>query len=365
MDIIRTLIVDDTVIYRKILSEVVSQFPFLESAGTAPTGAIALRKMKQTPVDLVLLDVNMPDMDGVETLKLIRHNHPYTMVIMISGVNCRSTKTTISALELGAIDFVRKPEGNDYKSNFQRLVNDLSPVIKLAQMRLTTHSSSIVSKSLVDKHLPNKKQPLVLDRNAAVPDRFAVLTIGVSTGGPEALKKLIPLLPKALPVPVFLVQHMPPTFTKSLAESLDKKSSLQVVEAVEEQIVKPGTVYIAPGGRHMVVREKGGTVCTGITDGPPENSCRPSVDVLFRSIASVYGSKGILAAVLTGMGADGLKGMRALKRRGCFCITQNEKSCVVYGMPRAVDEAGLSDKSLPLEEIAQEICVKLGCTGFN
>ncbi len=361
MNKIRTLLVDDTVIYRKILTEVVKQFPSLECSGTAASGTIALRKMKQSPIELVLLDVHMPDMDGVETLKQIRQSYPDTIVVMISGVSSRSTKTTITALELGAVDFVRKPDGNDYDSNIKRLVSDLSPVLKLVQTRLYARGSTISSKPKVETSKAVSKYPVSVEREYSVPDRFSVITIGVSTGGPEALKTLIPLLPSSLPIPILLVQHMPPTFTKSLAESLDRKASLRVVEAQEGQKVEAGTVYIAPGGRHMVVREKGGNINIGITDGPPENSCRPSVDVLFRSVASVYGAKGIMAAVLTGMGSDGLNGMRTLKRKGCLCFTQNEESCVVYGMPRAIDEAGLSDKSLSLEDIAKEICTRLRC----
>ncbi|MFP4416905.1 MAG: protein-glutamate methylesterase/protein-glutamine glutaminase [Chitinivibrionales bacterium] len=361
MNTIRTLLVDDTVIYRKILAEVVSKFPYIENAGTAASGSIALRKMAQSPVDLVLLDLHMPDMDGVETLKLIRQKHPQTLVVIISGINSRSARTTIAALELGAVDFVRKPEGNDFQANIERMVNDLTPVFRLVQSRIRSTHPSVKQTGRV-KASPPADSSAAMVKNPAVPDLFSVVVIGVSTGGPEALKKLIPLLPASLPVPVLLVQHMPPTFTRSLAESLNRKSSLQVMEAEEQQVVKPGCVYIAPGGKHMVVREKNGTVYIGLNDGPPENSCRPSVDVLFRSVASVYGGRGILAAVLTGMGSDGLNGVRTLKRKGCLCLTQDEKSCVVYGMPRAVDEAGLSDKSLSLEHIAKEMCMKLRCS---
>jgi two-component system chemotaxis response regulator CheB len=189
-----------------------------------------------------------------------------------------------------------------------------------------------------------------------------VVAIGVSTGGPEALTKLIPQLPADLAVPVVLVQHMPPVFTKSLADSLAKKSPLRIVEASDGETIQRGSVYIAPGGRHMVVRRAegaGNAVVVGLNDGPPENSCRPAVDVLFRSVAAVYGDKGILTVILTGMGSDGCAGVRTCKRASCFCITQSEATCVVYGMPRAVDEAGLSDLSLPLDKISAEIVTRV------
>ncbi|MDD5676040.1 MAG: CheB methylesterase domain-containing protein, partial [Chitinivibrionales bacterium] len=187
------------------------------------------------------------------------------------------------------------------------------------------------------------------------PGFFSVCLIGVSTGGPEALSKLIPLLRGPFNVPILCVQHMPPMFTKSLAESLAKKSKLAVSEGQDGEIIKPGAMYIAPGGRHMVVRRSEADMIIGLNDEPPENSCRPSVDVLFRSAAAAYGDRGVLAIVLTGMGSDGCSGVRALKRHPCLCLTQTEQTCVVYGMPRAVDEAGLSDKSLSLEAIAEEM----------
>lgn len=367
---IRTLIVDDTVTYRKIISDVMAKFDDVEVVATAGSGSIALKKLAMIPADLVLLDVNMPDMDGLETLKRIRSQYPLMLVVMVSGSTTRSAQTTIQALEIGAIDFIPKPEGQDFAASMQQLSASFAPVLRLVQMRMHTAGIRREPVSVVG-HKPVSPVPIAVPIRAdassgtamSMPRVFGVLAIGVSTGGPEALNKLIPALPANLSVPVLMVQHMPPMFTKSLAESLDRKSPLHVKEAEEGEAIVKGTVYIAPGGRHMTVRRKDdGVVVVALNDGPPENSCRPAVDVLFRSVATTYGDKGVLSVILTGMGSDGCNGVRALKRKGCCSITQSEASCVVYGMPRAVDEAGLSDRSLGLEQIPAEICLRLNCS---
>lgn len=363
---IKTLIVDDTITYRKILSEAAATFPELSVIGTAPSGALALRKMAQTPAKLVLLDIHMPDMDGVETLRQIKASHPDTFVVMVSGISSRGAETTIHALQLGAIDFIRKPDGANPDVNFQQLINDLKPVVRLITLRTqlqpgTSAISGMRSDGSASIPVPPPtipRSPIPRLRTGPIPGKFSVVAIGVSTGGPEALTKLLPLLPGNLQVPVVLVQHMPPLFTKSLADSLNKKSPLKIIEAAEGNIVTAGTVYIAPGGHHMIVRKEEGNVVIRLNDGPPENSCRPAVDVLFRSVAATYGNSGILSVILTGMGSDGCAGVRACKRTGCFSITQSEPTCVVYGMPRAVDEAGLSDLSLPLDKIAETIITR-------
>ncbi len=359
---LRTLIVDDTITYRKILSDVLREIPDVELAGTAPSGAIALKKIALDRVQLVLLDVYMPDMDGVETLKRIRAEFPTVTVIMVSGISTRNADITIEALSLGAVDFVRKPDGPDVASNFQSLKNDITSVLRFVNLRLLTGGARGTSATAPPgrQAAPPQMLPVHAAHPAVPPRSFGVCAIGVSTGGPEALARLAPSFTGPLSVPILCVQHMPPLFTKSLAENLSKKSRISVVEACDNLPVEPGVMYIAPGGHHMVVRNKEGIAVIGINDEPPENSCRPSVDVLFRSVAAAYGGHGVLAVVLTGMGSDGCTGVRTLKRRGCFCITQSETSCVVYGMPRAVDEAGLSDRSLPLEEIPREIETMVG-----
>ena len=360
---IATLIVDDTVTYRKILADTAATFPELNVIGTAPGGSLALRKMEQTPVQLVLLDIHMPDMDGVETLRRIKAKFPDTFVVMVSGISTRGAETTIKALQLGALDFIRKPDGATAEKNFQQLIGDLKPVVRLVALRLQMAgggpSAPVTTAARPVAPAPPAVPAAPRIRTGVIPTRFAVVAIGVSTGGPEALTKLLPMLPGDLPVPVVIVQHMPPLFTKSLADSLSKKSPLKIIEAAEGDAVTAGTVYIAPGGHHMVVRREEERVVVRLNDGPPENSCKPAVDVLFRSVAAVYGNGGILSVILTGMGSDGCAGVRSCKRTSCFSITQSEQTCVVYGMPRAVDEAGLSDLSLPLEKIAEAIAGKV------
>lgn len=354
---IKTLIIDDTIVYRKLASDVAASLPELEVVGTAANGDIALARMGKMAVDLVFCDVYMPGKSGVETVLAIKERFPDVMVVMMSGVSTRNADVTIKALEAGAIDFIRKPDGSSVEENLLTLKNDMAAVVRLVALRLATRkitgansaAGSAIPTSPV--RIPEKANPL--------PTSFAACAIGVSTGGPEALNRLIPTLPATLGVPTFLVQHMPAGFTRSLAESLCKKSKIKVVEGEEGMIVESDKIYIAPGGRHMTVLQKNNGVVIALNDGPPENSCRPAVDVLFRSVANVYGDKGVLSLILTGMGSDGCNGVRALKRHRCFSISQAASSCVVYGMPRAIDEAGLSDLSLPLDAIAAEIGKKL------
>ncbi|MFP4163488.1 MAG: chemotaxis-specific protein-glutamate methyltransferase CheB [Chitinispirillaceae bacterium] len=348
---LKTLIVDDTVVYRKILSEVLSAFPEITLLGTAPNGDIALKKIALNVPDLVFLDVHMPGMDGVEVLRRIQQQYPSIAVVMISSISSRSTADTVEALQLGAVDFIRKPDGSDQKHNTDYLSKEIKAVLNLVKIRL--RSSVLVSSGTHRVKPPPPPSIPTVRKTALLPSSFSICVIGISTGGPEALGKLIPALPFDFPLPVLIVQHMPPMFTRSLADSLNKKSKLHVTEAGEGDQIAKGTAYIAPGGKHMIVRRKNEGVFLGLNDEPPENSCRPSVDVLFRSVAAQYPEQGILALVLTGMGNDGLNGVRALKRRKCYCLTQSASSCVVYGMPRAVDEAGLTDRSFEIEEMAE------------
>jgi two-component system chemotaxis response regulator CheB len=366
---LRVLIVDDTIVYRRILSEVVEALGDTVLVGTAPHGRLAMSKLEQGPVDLVLLDVEMPEMNGLETLKEIRRLYPATCVIMISGTNMSSAEITLRCLEQGAIDFLRKPEGTDAEASRNELKDKLRPLLRHVQTRINLQLGSAgrtapaghqapatpkVAVPAVVHHLP---RPAHL---APSPSRFEVVGIGVSTGGPNALLEVIPRLPADFPVPVLLVQHMPPLFTASLAEHLNQRSKLSVREARNGEPILPGSVLIAPGGMHMVLRrysdgdsgEK--TTVVGLNENPPENSCRPSVDVLFRSLAAQYEGH-MLAVIMTGMGNDGCEGVRAMKRRGCLCLSQTEATCVVYGMPLAVDEAGLSDEQVPLDRLADRI----------
>ena len=365
---LRVLIVDDTILYRRILGEVVESLDGVELAGTAPHGRLALAKLAQAPVDLVLLDVEMPEMDGLEALREIRKRYPDTQVVMVSGAHLSAAEVTVQCLEQGALDFLRKPEGNDPELSRNELREKLRPLVRHILTRRNLHLGT-VTPPRVEAPPPAARPvpappvpppPRTSFRPAPVPERIDIVGIGVSTGGPNALNEVIPKIPGDFPLPILLVQHMPPHFTASLAEHLDLRSPLHVREAKDGEPILPGHIYIAPGGRHMVVRRK--TLAAegesepiiGLNENPPEQSCRPSVDVLFRSIASQYDGH-MLAVVMTGMGADGCEGVRAMKRKGCLCLTQSEASCVIYGMPLAVDEAGLSDEQVPLERLAERI----------
>ncbi len=377
---LRVLVVDDTIVYRRILSSIIEELPGTELAATAPNGKIALAKMETAEVDLVLLDVEMPVLDGLKTLEVIRERFPEVGVIMISGSNTSAAGITIRALERGAIDFVPKPEGTDPEESQRQLAQHIKRLVQLFQTRraLRTGRRIAVERPPAPARAPDRPVsvahahahapvpvPVPVPVPRAAPERYAgkrptridIVVIGVSTGGPNALKALVPHLKADLNVPVLIVQHMPPLFTASLAESLGRKSVLSVREAQEGEAILPNTVLIAPGGKHMVIRQDPARAdghVVALNENPPEHNCRPSVNVLFRSASTFFGGK-ILAVVMTGMGEDGCEGVRAMKRQGCICLTQEESTCVVYGMPRAVDEAGLSDGRVPIEQMAERI----------
>lgn len=348
---LRVLVVDDTILYRRILTDTLDAMDGVKVVGSAPQGRLALARLAQEPVDLVLMDVEMPEMDGLEALSHIRAEHPETSVVMISGATTLAANATILALERGALDFIRKPEGKTADESRAELTEALRPLIRHVRTRRNLRGAA----PLAAPPAPRPEPPARVHA-AAAPETFEVVGIGISTGGPNALGELLPALPASFPLPILLVQHMPPGFTASLAEHLAKRCKVKVKEAKDGEALTPGCVHIAPGGHHMVVRQRTGEDgevlrFLGLNQNPPEHSCRPSVDVLFRSMAASFGG-GVLAVVMTGMGSDGCEGVRALKRKGCYCITQTEESCVVYGMPQAVDEAGLSDERVGLSNLA-------------
>lgn len=343
---IKVFVVDDTAIYRKILSEAVNQIDGTELVGTAPRGTIALQKLKNTPADLVLLDIFMPDMDGVETLAHIKKEHPKTTVVMVSGATTRDASITIKALEKGAADFIPKPQASSFADG----------------MRIITEEVNRVLRSL---GLQSRPKPLAAARPAPVmarpstqgkppPGHFELLLIGVSTGGPKTLSTIIPKLPADLRAPVLIVQHMPPMFTASLAEHLNRDSALNVKEAQEGDLVKRGDVLIAPGGKHMVIAKRGTDLVVKLNEDPPVNSCRPAVDVLFDSAVQCTNNP-ILAVILTGMGEDGARGVEKLKSKTCYCLSQSKESCVVYGMPQAIESRGLADEVIDADKMALRI----------
>jgi two-component system chemotaxis response regulator CheB len=343
------LVVDDSRIYRRLIVDVVSRFPGVRVAGEAADGVEALAALAVTPADLVLLDVEMPNMDGLATLGEIARRHPRTRVVMVAGANRRAADTTMRALDLGAIDFIPKPQTIGYEESHRALSQALAFVLECVRLGSGQREPSALPASAAAPAEPRR-------RTAArrPPGRVSLVLVGASTGGPRALSQLVPALDPGLAAPVLVVQHMPAGFTRSLAEQLDKKSRVAVREARDGDAATPGTVLIAPGGRHMVVRRTDNELTVALTDTPPVRSCRPSVDVLFSSAAAaVPGS--VLTVVMTGMGADGADGVRALMQGDCYNLVQDQASCVVFGMPRAVIGAGLADEVLPLEAIAGRV----------
>jgi two-component system chemotaxis response regulator CheB len=351
----RVLVVDDTVIFRRIVSDALAGLPGVEVVGTASNGRLALGRMVSLQPDLVTLDVEMPEMNGIEVLEAMAAAGSSAGAIMLSSLTVRGGELTMRALELGAFDFITKPERGSPEENMGRLRSLLSPMIRAFERRNEIRSilQGRQPKTPASADLaPPRAAPMPKAPRRAGPP---IVLIGVSTGGPSALSQILPALPSTLPAPVFIVQHMPPMFTHALAESLQKKCAIRVKEAAEGEAAAAGCVYLAPGGRQMKLDAgKRGDIVVRLTDDPPENNCRPSVDYLFRSAALQFPGRSV-AAILTGMGNDGAQGLRLLKRSGCSAIAQDEASCVVFGMPREAILTGLVDSVVPLHLIASTI----------
>jgi two-component system chemotaxis response regulator CheB len=364
---LKVMIVDDTAIFRKIIKDLLLEIEGIEVTNTAMNGEMALKKISMDPPDLVLLDIEMPVLDGLSTLVEIKKHYPEISVIMISSVSRNQSGVTMEALRKGAFDFISKPVSRDLDKSIQELREVLHPVIThfirkkfgfKPHLHETTHTPK--DQPIEKPAEPLKRAYFTCERESIgpipskKPKKIDVVVIGISTGGPVALHKMIPMIPVDLGVPILIVQHMPVIFTKSLAEHLDMKSPLKIVEATDNELVMPNIVYIAPGGRHMTVKKCGIDIRIALIDSPPINSCRPAVDMLFESVSDVYKGN-VLALIMTGMGSDGLHGIIKLKTVTCYVITQSEDSCVVYGMPKIIDEVGLSDEHVHLDEIADRI----------
>lgn len=436
---LRVLVVDDTVLYRHLIAEVLGELEGVEVVGSAAGGRMALSRIESLRPDLVTLDIEMPDLNGLQVLEEMQRRGLTPGVVVLSAVTVRGGDMTIRALQLGAFDFVTKPSGGTPETNRATLRSALDPVVRAFTRRreirgilrgtgaagpkdttATTPPGSSRSPGRpgaampappappaasrpqsVRPSMPGTTGPSVSLRGVSRPaglsappawtgrsrgagsksgmepaptattaplddvsrrmNRLAgsarpeMVLIGISTGGPNALTRMLPQLPATLNVPVLVVQHMPALFTKSLADSLGPKCALRVKEAESGEPARPGCIYIAPGGRQMrVAPGPGGDPVIEITDDPAENNCRPAVDYLFRSAANQFAGRSV-AVVMTGMGSDGTLGMKLLKRGGTLTIAQDEASCVVYGMPREAVAAGVVDLVLPLDEIAEGI----------
>lgn len=340
MQKIRVMVVDDSVLIRKILTDLLGADPEIEVIGTSSNGKIALARIPQINPDVITLDIEMPEMDGLTALSEIRKIYPRLPVIMCSTLSVSGGQSTLDALSRGASDYVTKPSNTTSKEEaFKKLGDDLIPKIKALTRRAGLRPAPVF------------RAPVGAPGGFG---RIEAVAIGTSTGGPNALTEVIPLIPADFPVPVFIVQHMPPIFTGLLAERLTSKSKIVIKEAAEGDEIVPGRAWVAPGNFHMTVHRQGLKGVIRLNQEPPENSCRPAVDVLFRSVADMYG-KNVLSVIMTGMGQDGLRGCQRMREAGGQIIVQDEATSVVWGMPGAVANAGLAEKILPLSQIGPEI----------
>ena len=338
---VRVLIVDDSVVVRKLLSDLLASSPLIQLAGTASSGAIALAKIPQSNPDLITLDVEMPGLNGLQTLKEIRKLYPRLPVIMFSTLTDHGAALTLEALSLGASDYLAKP------------TNSTNLASAMAQVR-TDLVAKILALAGRDRHTTASARSVFSTRPQAGTHVIEIVAIGTSTGGPNALAEVIPRLPEDFPVPVVVVQHMPPLFTHLLAERLNSQSRIRVREAEAGHALEAGQVWIAPGDHHLIVSRKGLRTTLELNQDPLENSCRPAVDVLFRSVAQVYGPN-VLGLVMTGMGSDGARGAAHIREGGGEVFVQDQPSSVVWGMPGAVLHAGCANKVCPLPDISLEI----------
>jgi len=341
---IRVLIVDDSVVVRKLVSEALAGSEGIEVAGTASNGAIALARIPQLHPDVVTLDIEMPVLNGLETLAEIRKQYPKLPVIMFSTLTERGAASTLEALSLGASDYVTKPTSSE----------GLAAAIRHVREELAAKIFSLAVRQAPPCPGAPPSPPVLAARRSVLFERVDILAIGTSTGGPNALMELLPALPEDLPTPVVIVQHMPPVFTKFLADRLNSCARMPVREGVAGAVLEPGQMWLAPGDYHMTVEKQGTVVKLSTNQEAPESFCRPAVDPMFRSVAKAYGAHA-LAVILTGMGSDGTQGARHIREQEGQVLAQDEASSVVWGMPGQVVGAGLADAVLPLKAMAPEI----------
>jgi two-component system, chemotaxis family, protein-glutamate methylesterase/glutaminase len=342
---IRVMVVDDSVVVRKIVTDVLSADPGIDVVGTAVNGKAALAKLDQLRPDLITMDIEMPEMNGIDAVRAIRGQRNRVPIVMFSTLTERGASATLDALSAGANDYVTKPANvGSVAQSMDSVRQQLIPTIK-ALLGRPAHAPTPAAAPPV----PRPPAP-----RTAPPSTPTVLVIGASTGGPEALTRVIPALPASFPLPVLVVQHMPPVFTAQFAQRLDRLAALRVIEAVDGAPLEPGTVHLAPGDHHLVVRDGKQSRTTALNQAPPENFCRPAVDPLFRSAVAAYGGA-VLGVVLTGMGSDGRAGAAEIRAAGGAVVVQDQATSVVWGMPGAIVQAGLADEILPLDRIAETI----------
>ena len=341
---IRVLVVDDSGFFRRRIVEILEADPSLQVIGTATNGREAIQKVMELKPDIVTMDIEMPVMDGITAVRRIMKIQP-TPILMFSSLSYDGAKATLDALDAGALDFLPK--------RFDEFSKDREEAKRILRGRVR----QIGARGLGSKPAAADVRPAIRPQHATAPQRcgdFRIVAIGSSTGGPVALQQVLTQLPAEFPVPILLIQHMPATFTPAFAQRLDQQCQIHVKEAEDGEMLVKGTAYLAPGGRQMGLVDRGGKVLVHIYDGDASQHYRPSVDMAFNSVAEIFPGKA-LSVVLTGMGADGREGARALKKGGSIVWAQDEESCVIYGMPAAIVEADLADQILSLSDIGREL----------
>lgn len=346
---LNVLVVDDSAFMRKVITDIIEDDPAFKVIGTAKNGQEAIERIKELSPAMITMDVEMPIMDGITALKMIMKEMPLP-VLMLSSLTKEGADATVSALELGAVDFIAKPS-SIFKMNTEDMKQQLHEKLKIAsKVNMKSKHISKPEMTTSDRNVFNFKEDINLKN---------IVAIGTSTGGPRALQSVIPFLPKNIPASILIVQHMPPGFTKSLAERLNNLSEITVKEAEEDDILLPGHAYLAPGDRHMKVVKVGNSFRIKLTKDQPMSGHRPSVDYMMNSLAQLQ-MKNMIGVIMTGMGSDGAEGMRNIKLGGGITIGQNEESCVVYGMPKSAVNLGCVDVLVSLESIAESIIKAVG-----
>ncbi|MCP4959066.1 MAG: chemotaxis response regulator protein-glutamate methylesterase [Actinomycetia bacterium] len=348
------LIVDDSAVARGMLTSIFDGEPDFTVVGTASNGQIGVRKVDELEPGLVILDIEMPVMDGLTALDSITKRHPKLPIIMFSTLTERGAAATVQALTKGAWDYAAKPGQTTSLAGARDAVREELVAKARAIVRQRRARPATGARTSSPSERPHRSKAPVISRSGPTATALDAVVLGSSTGGPVALETVLKAISTPLKVPVFIVQHMPPKFTGALADRLDRKTASTVVEAQAGMRAEPGNCYIAPGGHHMIVKRRAGLVMIDITDSPPVNSCRPAVDVLFESAIKSYGGH-LLGVMLTGMGSDGAQGAVELAKLGCPFIAQDQETSVVWGMPGAVVEAGAASEVLPLQSIGPRV----------
>jgi two-component system chemotaxis response regulator CheB len=363
---VKVLVVDDSILYRRVLTDALNSLPGVEVVGSVANGAYVVARVRDLRPDLVTLDIEMPGMNGIAVMEALRQAGLNVKVLVISSVTVSGGRLTLQALENGAFDFITKPAGSSLQENLCAIRDELSPRLRALAHRIEVQNILRPGAALEPRAEARLARPIsrmqpqipagnvCQSRRSLTARKPEMVVIGVSTGGPRALATIFGALPGDLGIPILIVQHMPPIFTQLLAANLSAVSAMPVREASHGEAIVPNRAYLAPGGKQMrLIRDSSGKLLQ-LSDDPPENSCRPSVDYLFRSVANHFPGKA-LAVILTGMGDDGARGLSLLRDGGSPIIAQDEASCVVYGMPKAAVDAGLADEVVPLEAIAGRI----------